>query len=900
MEIQGKLFVTVIQAQNLVVKSEKSNAAEIVGALFDPFSQSLERIQSFSSTHIKKLAPVFTVPGAIVGGVVGGVGGVIGGIAGGITSGVGGILDTITQKSKDGKEEEDEEKEKKEPGIVCTITMDDQEFKSNRSIEITEPKWNQSHSFNISNPMAELKFSVSLASDEKEYVIGTSLMNLIEEPHLWEQKPVAKWINLTKKIIKDQNNNQQNDSSNQNGNSQQKDNDEDEIVGRVELQLQYKYRKVWDSIYCGKMLLMENKFEEAIDQFNEAIQKYPTIAKLYSLVVDCYIGLRMYTKAFENSILFLQYDTEYHGYLKAANVLMESGQLDKAQNFIDKARQKDQSESSEDIKYAQMQLDHLMLVNNVNRLLEQGYEDFKNQDYSSAIQSFTLAIENNNHSTIFYELRALCYVAAKNYTQAINDTNRILEIDHNWPKKEQSVSGYLWKDGQINVMAKKRWFTMKSLFLFYYVDQNELNPQGIIVLNEFGIAPKPNQKVKFQLATKDRAYYLKVDANQPEEFDKWVGALTKLSKTKVRLPPIKESQDRIIWKTNFSLRKKEKTSFMLPDVMLLPEQLFVESGKLAFSIGDKIKSKLTSIPLSECSMTGWVYKMGQVNKDWQRRYFMISGTNLYYAKIKDFDEKTTISITPTGTLPLEKARIDPAPTTTNKANSFEVITLLRRRMLLATDTPELRDAWMKAIVIASGVQIAEKETETPTPTSEELFKSRGRKIKSLRAVPNLEQQLKEQQQKEQQQKEQQEIANRKITKGDVSAIESKYFTKFNLPVSPVGSQAIITSKSNLNNSTNSSPTLSSSPSTNPTLNNNTTTTTSTNNNNNNNNKNNNSPSPTVTRKESRSPQNRNSANISINDDDNSKESTGLLSGKNKSTDQVEDGSGKRCCKCTIQ
>jgi len=816
MEVQGKLFITVIQAQNLTVKQEKTTAAgEIVGAILDPFSsnilQSIEKLQNFSNTHV---LPIFTVPGAIIGDVANAIG-----IKSNDNSNSGANDKTTTADSQD--------------GVICSIVMDDQEFKTTPATDVVQPKWDQPHSFNITSPYAELNFSVTLTSSKGEsFLIGSSKMNLLDEPHLWQQKPVAKWINLTKS-----------NSSNNNSNNGEYEYSEDEIVGRVEIQLQYKYRKVWDCIYCGKMLFLEKKYQEALEHFDEAIQRYPTDPKLYSLIVDCNIGLKQWIKAIEASKLFIKYDPGFEGNLKTAIVLMEAGQLDRAQAFIDKALII-AGQDNEKIKYQQLVLNQMQEIDRVNKSVEAAYEEFNKGEYINAMDLLTKAIEMNSHSPILYQLRALCSLGSRNIPKTLEDIEKILEIDHNWPMKENVLQDYIFKDGQINVMAKKRWFILKSNFLFYYVEQNEIKPQGIVCLIDFGCAPKPGQKSKFQVQTKDRSYYLKFNDN-PTGFDQWVTTLTKLSKTKLKLPLLKSSIDQIIWKNVLTTKKEQKqTTFLLPDVMLLPEQIFVGSGKFAFSIGDKIKSKLTSINQNECQMSGWLYKMGQLNKEWQKRYFFISGSNLYYAKIKEPEDKAQ-SITPTGTLPLEKARIDPAPSSTNKANAFEVVSTLRRTMLLATDTQEQKDSWMKAIAIASGVQIIEKEVQVESlPSSQALLNSRSRRIKSLRAVPgdldnssdninnnsnggptNLESNNNNNNLNNSSggvnnnnnnnnnsngrnnmrsssnavttpvvKQPESPVPNKKITNTDVSYSESKYFTKFNLPVATTVSQPIISSK----------------------------------------------------------------------------------------------------------
>ncbi|EFA86079.1 hypothetical protein PPL_01316 [Heterostelium album PN500] len=886
--MQGKLFVTVLQAQNLVIKQEKSAAQEFVGALSSPLFQGIQAIQNFSTNNVKKLAPIFTVPGSLV---VQGFNTIGDAIRGGASSESVPVVSSSAAPTQPSV------------GITASVFFEnntEEVFRTQLSENLTEPKWNESHTFNVVDPCSTVRFRIVLKSlsEKSDFLIGTAQMSLIDEVHLWGQKPVAKWINITKTVAAA--------NSDDNNNSSEFAYTEDEIVGRIELQLQYKYRNVWDCVYHGKMLLLEKKYDEALEALNEAITNNPTNPKLYVMMVDCYLAQKQYGKAIESAGKIIQHDRGYIGHLKAARVLMAANQLEKAQTFIDKA--KAVSDKSEEIYNIQMELLHLSEVDKINKLIDQGSNDFLRGEFITASEHFTKAIEINPHSTILYEMRAICFVCAKNNAAAILDTNKILEIDHNWPKVNNTFGGYMMKDGQINVMSKKRWFGLKSIFLFYYKDINELIPQGVICLNEFGCAPKPNQKVKFQLRTKDREYYLKVE--NPEEFDKWIVTLTKISKTKPKLPPIKEIQDAIIWRNIYQSKTDQKTSFMLPEVMMLPETLFVESGRLAFSIGDKIKAKLSSIPQSECTATGWLYKMGQVNKEWQRRYFLLHNNILYYCKLNNGDEKQP-SITPTGTLPLDGAKLDVNPSSITKANAFMIMTALRRNFAVAADSDTDKERWLKAIVVASGAQLPVEEEKKPEemPTSESLFSNRSRRVKSLRSVPMDPDSQQTQQQQQQfinnnnnnsnsnndnQQsnhgnQQQSPKVTRRIGSNEMSSSESRYFAKFGLSENTIvmPSAPIISSKSNLNSSANSMPLIQpthtvSSPA---------------------------NPSPT-----SSTPSSPHSSQRSLKsvyptempnpteyDDENEESNVGLVSGKKKSVnEETGEDEEKRCCKCTIQ
>ncbi|EGG15669.1 hypothetical protein DFA_10511 [Cavenderia fasciculata] len=905
-EFQGKLFVTVIQAQNLNIKKEESSSAagQFVGALSNNMLQGIEKIQSFSSTHVKKLESIFTVPGQFVQGI----GSLLTGQDQSAAAAAAAAASPIVETGP---------KDIPQVGAICAVTVpaakDDtpQVFKTVRASSLVEPVWNESYSFNVFDPCSRIDFQVKLDSnDGDDFLIGKASIQLDDELHLFGQKPAAKWIYIRKRVK----------------NGEIADDDdvdnyrEDEVVGRIEVQMQYKFRKVWECVYHGKMLYIEKNYTDALEQLAEAIEKVPANPKIYSVIVDCYLGLKNNLKAIENCANIIKYDHNgTKGNLTIAKVLMAAGQLEKAQAFIDKAKRS--SPKSERVQNAQLELSHLVEVDKINKLMDNAFGEFSRNEFPQAIETFNKCIEINSHSPVLYELRALCHMASKNNAAAIEDSNKILEIDHNWPRKETVLSGFMNKDGQINVMAKKRWFVLKSHFLFYFKDQNDLQPQGVVCLTDFGCAPKPGQKSKFQVKTRDREYYLKVDT--PEDFDKWVNQLTKMSRTKLKLPLLKTCQDQIVWR-NIYLVKDElegKTGqYNVADVLMLPETLFVESGRFAFSIGDKIKAKFHSIVQAECSRVGWLYKIGQVNKEWQKRYFMIHKDTLYYVNIKDGDEKA-LSITPTGILPLTGAKVDLHPEGVAKAHSFSINTALRRNFIIAADDQESKDKWVRAVHVAAGTvqdntndkkdgsgsgsstttttsgtgtgtgkTTDENQEDAPVPSSETIFANRSRRIKSLRAVPSdIEIQLKKEQEESRftSPKEQ-----KKIGFNEMSASESKYFSKFNLPIDHQNAApVIISSKQNIDQSNSN---LNSS-------------TSGTNNNNQNSSSNNNinsSYSPQLTSSTqitsvntgSSSPHNLNSMvedETTIEEDD-----VGLVSGKKKKnindSNEIDDDDKKRC------
>mmetsp|Transcript_1734 Transcript_1734/g.1840 ORF Transcript_1734/g.1840 Transcript_1734/m.1840 type:complete len:340 (+) Transcript_1734:48-1067(+) len=68
-------------------------------------------------------------------------------------------------------------------------------------------------------------------------------------------------------------------------------------------------------------------------------------------------------------------------------------------------------------------------IEEAEKLKTQGNEYFHHQDYSKALQCYTVAIKLNENNAIYFSNRARCFKSLARYQEAIEDCNRCCELD---------------------------------------------------------------------------------------------------------------------------------------------------------------------------------------------------------------------------------------------------------------------------------------------------------------------------------------------------------------------------------------------------------------------------------------------------------------------------------------
>lgn len=76
---------------------------------------------------------------------------------------------------------------------------------------------------------------------------------------------------------------------------------------------------------------------------------------------------------------------------------------------------------------------------------EQGNEQFKARNYPVALELYTKAIEVEPNNHIFYSNRAACYMKMDKFQEALEDSEKCIQINHTFAKGYQRKGSALGK-----------------------------------------------------------------------------------------------------------------------------------------------------------------------------------------------------------------------------------------------------------------------------------------------------------------------------------------------------------------------------------------------------------------------------------------------------------------------
>jgi len=190
------------------------------------------------------------------------------------------------------------------------------------------------------------------------------------------------------------------------------------------------------------MEYFEQRFDNAINLYTEAINLKANFFKAYSNRAACYLQVRKYYNCIQDCTFILEnvYNAKLQesekkqtstwvlkSYTRRGTCYYSVGDFQKAYKDYEQASR--MSPDDEDIlndlekvnKELTSQLQADWFKNTANNF-------YKNQDYSSAIHSYSLAIEKDKTNPVFYSNRAQCYLKMGDYVNCVKDCNLALSV----------------------------------------------------------------------------------------------------------------------------------------------------------------------------------------------------------------------------------------------------------------------------------------------------------------------------------------------------------------------------------------------------------------------------------------------------------------------------------------
>lgn len=111
----------------------------------------------------------------------------------------------------------------------------------------------------------------------------------------------------------------------------------------------------------------------------------------------------------------------------------------------------------------------------------------------------------------------------------------------------EDKSGWLWKRGKINTAFRRRYFLLQGSELFYFRNQTDSQPRGVIKLANFRLDRAEDEApYSFRINTRDRVWTIR--AEKEEELEAWMEAIDPIDETdlgdasEVELPKLSVDQ----------------------------------------------------------------------------------------------------------------------------------------------------------------------------------------------------------------------------------------------------------------------------------------------------------------------------------------------------------------------
>eukprot|EP01102_Stenamoeba_stenopodia_P015427 TRINITY_DN5252_c0_g1_i1.p1 TRINITY_DN5252_c0_g1~~TRINITY_DN5252_c0_g1_i1.p1 ORF type:complete len:630 (-),score=178.17 TRINITY_DN5252_c0_g1_i1:83-1972(-) len=336
----------------------------------------------------------------------------------------------------------------------------------------------------------------------------------------------------------------------------------------------------------GLEALNAKRYDEAVDFLSNAIASSRGLP-LYSLYLQratAFIGKKFYTKALHDATKAVELNpTGGEGYLFLGRIFYTLGEFEKSLTYYNIANLNNSGTNTQFASQVQSALKNITNdYQSVKDVVNRGRQALEVGDFRNAQSAFTEAINRKPNVWVYYYYRALSDIGLKQEKQAKQDALKITELNVDWPKSEPLKSGYIQKEGEVNMVHQKRIFYLKSFFLYYFDEKKPEKPKGVVVCYNIQCAKREGGKL-FQLETKDRKYFLK--AATAEDGMEWLTLINQTRKSTISLPKYEVPDERIL--KNQNQNKRQSMHGSLPtftDLESIIEQPYSSSAQMMNAI----------------------------------------------------------------------------------------------------------------------------------------------------------------------------------------------------------------------------------------------------------------------------------------------------------------------------
>ncbi|KAH3745011.1 hypothetical protein Pelo_13600 [Pelomyxa schiedti] len=482
-----------------------------------------------------------------------------------------------------------------------------------------------------------------------------------------------------------------------------------ENTGKLIVNAQYKFTQDADPVYKAFLALQSKSWSVAIRLATTSLQIFPVEYRLFLARAEAYLSAREADLALADAEKAIQFAPKCgDAYYFLGMALFEKMDHASAREALQKGLAL--APLDQRLLRALDKLDVRIMKQKIKQSLDTGKAAFGAKRYEDALFSFSKAIKNNPQNGSYYIYRALTHLMMLKMDSAASDVRSAVALRPDWCQVDCNKTGYLLKQAKVKLIMKRRFVCLKDHFLVYMKADKGLVVKGIICLHTSSSVLKARTRNQFTVQTTTKNYEFKADSD--EETLSWISSIDKAIHTPISITT--DQNENQFWSA--------ESKSMKPRVG--------EIASAATSLGDKIRSRLSTIPMASADMSGFLHKMGQVNTSWKRRFFLLKGSTLYYTDLSNENPSQLDQIQPIGTIDLSsRVGFAPAGPQVHKDFAFELRSPYRK-YFLAAESKEKYLLWKAALLKVVGesahggsnYEFLEEPTDTgdaplPTPTT---------------------------------------------------------------------------------------------------------------------------------------------------------------------------------------
>ena len=454
-------------------------------------------------------------------------------------------------------------------------------------------------------------------------------------------------------------------------------NPDQHVSGDLYLKVTLIYHPKWETSLRGGYRLFQRQYAAAIEDLSVAIKEFKdTPDQLFELLefrCTAFMGSKNFAAAKEDVMSMIAIKKTHPScFYFLGRVALAMEEYDQAHLAFTQGLEANPGNAR--LSHALMSLRRNAQNQSIKKTLDDASKALKANQADHAVDLITeTLIKSDPNNFSYYWYRAIARLAAGRFDLAEKDIRACCERNPNWPKQSPIKQGKMSKRGRINPAPQERYFYLQDRFLFYYKTNKAKDFQGFIIMQS---ATLENQKKDIFIRSQGSSRIFSITAPSITDAQEWTDVLKRSTRMPLALP-VEEMQT--ISKGALEVPSSSNAVSLATGTGTSPMSISISpssapgSSKISSSPLTPVSSfgtgsltntspmiSYTQVVVSGISHEGWLYKAGEINTRFKKRWFVLRSEILFYFKGRP-EAKDDVYSGPQGHIQITKYMVQAVP-----------------------------------------------------------------------------------------------------------------------------------------------------------------------------------------------------------------------------------------------